>query len=182
MSKPKSFLSLVRSSCCCRRRRSRLCAVAITFAALLLVCDSPPARAATWNGIEPLKSRRADVERVLGRPSEDVPGQTATLHFKVIGGTVTVSFFNSKFVTSRKLAPEIEGTVMQIVLQHDHASDTPESLKLVKNSRFERETKQNVAVFTNQKDGIVYTFIDGKLKNTYFSASAEQLARLQRKR
>ena len=177
MSKTKSFLSLVRRS----RSGPPLSVVVAAFAALLL-CDARPAGAATWNGIEPLKSRRADVERVLGRPVNDVPGQTGTLRFKVAGGMVTVSFFNSKFVTSRKLAPEVEGTVMQIVLQHDHAPDTPESLKLVKNSRFERETRQNIAVFTNQKDGIVYTFIDGKLKTTYFSAAAEQLARLQRKR
>ena len=177
MSKPKYPLSLVR--CSGSSSPFLLAAVAV----LVLVCSAArPAGAATWNGIEPLKSRRADVERVLGRPLEDVPGQTGTLRFKVVGGTVTVTFFDSKFVTSRKLAPEIEGTVMQIVLQHEHAPDTPESLKLVKNSRFEREARQNVAVFTNQKDGIVYTFIDGKLKTTYFSAAAEQLARLQRKR
>ncbi len=164
-------------------RRSSLLVIATAFAALLLCGGGArPVRAASWNHIEPLKSRRPDVERILGRPIEDVPGQTATLRFKVSGGVVTVFFVNSKFVTSRNLAPEIEGMVMQIVLQHERASDTPESLKLVNNSKFEPEVKKNVAVYTNQKDGIIYTFIDGKLKTTYFSATSEQLARLQRKR
>lgn len=156
--------------------------IAAVACAVLLLGGARPAAAATWKGIEPLKSRRADVERVLGLPIEDEPGQTPTLRFKVAGGTVVVFFVNSKFVASRKLAPEVEGTVMQIVLQHDRATDTPESLNLVKNSRFERQEKMNVAVFINQKDGLTYTFVEGKLRTTRFSAAAEQLARLQRKR
>lgn len=174
MSKPKHLLSPM-------RRLSILC-ISLAFVALLFGADALTAQAATWNNIEPLKSRRVDVERQLGLPVEDVPGRTATLRFKVAGGTVTIFFVNSKFVTSRKLDPEIEGTVMQIVLQHDNATDTPESLKLVNNSRFEPEVRKNVAVYTNQKDGIIYTFIDGKLKTTYYAATAEELAQLQRKK
>ncbi|HEV2705040.1 MAG TPA: hypothetical protein VGV59_03900 [Pyrinomonadaceae bacterium] len=153
------------------------------FAALLLfaVAGASPTRAGEWNGIEPLKSRRADVERVLGRPIQDVPGQTGTLRFKVAGGTVTVFFVNSKFVESRKLAPEVEGTVMQIVLQHERATDTPESLGLVNNSKFERQDKGEVSGFVNLKDGIAYTFVQGKLTTTRYSATAEDLARLIRK-
>lgn len=163
------------------RGRARM--AACCFAALLLfaVAGPLPTRAGEWNGIEPLKSRRADVVRVLGRPVEDVPGQTATLKFKVMGGTVTVFFVNSKFVESRKLAPEVEGTVMQIVLQHERATETPESLGLVNNSKFERQDKDQVSGFVNLKDGIAYTFVNGKLTTTRYSAAAEDLARLIRK-
>ncbi|HEY0078220.1 MAG TPA: hypothetical protein VGB73_06210 [Pyrinomonadaceae bacterium] len=134
-------------------------------------------RAEVWNSIEPLKSRRADVERVLGKPLEDKAGETGTLRFKVAGGTVQVSFVNARFVTTKKLSPELEGTVLQVVLQHERATDTPESLGLINNSNFQREEKQNVVQFRNLKDGIAYTFIEGKLKTTWYSPASEQLLR-----
>jgi hypothetical protein len=163
------------------RGSARFAAHAIAALLLFFVAGASPTRAGEWNGIEPLKSRRADVERILGRPIADVPGQTATLRFKVAGGTVTIFFVNSKFVESRKLAPEIEGTVMQIVLQHERATETPESLGLVNNSKFERQDKDQVSGFINLKDGIAYTFVQGKLTTTRYSAAAEDLARLIRK-
>jgi hypothetical protein len=135
------------------------------------------ARAESWNSIEPLKSRRADVERVLGKPVEDKAGETGTLRFQVAGGTVQVSFVNARFVATKKLSPELEGTVLQIVLQHERATDTPESLGLINNSNFQREEKQNVVQYRNLKDGIAYTFIEGKLKTTWYSPASEQLLR-----
>ena len=138
---------------------------------------APTALAGSWNNLEPLKSRRADVERVLGKPLDDKAGETATLRFKVAGGTVQVSFVNARFVETKKLSPELEGTVLQIVLQHDRATDTPESLGLLKNSDFQREEKQGVTQFRNLKDGIAYTFIEGKLKTTWYSPASEQLMR-----
>ena len=153
-------------------------AVAVIFAALLIL-PGQISKAASWSTIEPLKSRRADVKRALGRPLQDQQGETGTLRFKVAGGTVTVAFVTARFVTAHKLAPELEGTVLQVILQHDHATDTPESLKLLKNSSFQKEDKQGVTVFRNLKDGIAYTFINGKLKTSRYSPSAEQFARAQ---
>ncbi|MBA2339312.1 MAG: hypothetical protein H0V88_02870 [Pyrinomonadaceae bacterium] len=137
--------------------------------------------AASWSNIEPLRSRRADVERQLGRPLADQPGETGTLRFRVVGGTVTVSFVTAKFVQTKKLDPALEGTVLTIVLQHENASDTPESLNLTNDSKFAREAKGDVVGYTNARDGLAYTFIGGKLKTSYYAASAAQLSRAQSK-
>jgi hypothetical protein len=161
-----------------RARRFAFGAVA-AFAALLILGQT--LRAAVWKGIEPLKSRRAEVERALGRPLQDQPGATATLRFKVAGGTVKVSFVTAKFVETKKLLPELEGTVLQVVLQHERGTETPDSLGITGNSRFKREEKGDVTVFRNAKDGIVYTFVRGRLVTTYYTPSAEQWARVQTK-
>ena len=133
-----------------------------------------------WNGIEPLKSRRADVERILGRPIVDQPGQDGTLHFKILGGKVTVVFVNARFVATKKLSPDLEGTVLQIVLQHENSSETPESMLLAGNSHFERQDTQGGTIFRNLKEGIAYTFFNGRLKTTRYSPSAKQLGRARK--
>ncbi|HVF49794.1 MAG TPA: hypothetical protein VNA19_06895 [Pyrinomonadaceae bacterium] len=160
------------------RATSRSAKVVMVALALAVVAGlAQGTRAANWNSIEPLKSRRGDVERALGKPLEDKPGETGTLRFKVAGGTVTVSFVNARFVANKKLSPDLEGTVLQVVLQHERAPDTPESLGLAKNSDFEREQRANVSHFRNQKDGISYTFVEGKLTTTWYSPAADQLLR-----
>ena len=149
------------------------------FAALVIL--SQTALAVNWNTIEPLKSRRADVERVLGPAMKNQPGEDGTLHFKVAGGTVTVAFIDARFVATKKLFPELEGTVRQIVLQHDNSSDTPESLGLTTNKDFKHdEGPGGVSKYSNLKDGIVYTFVGGRLKTTYFTPSSGQWARAQK--
>ena len=152
-------------------------AIFVIFAALVI---SSPVKAAPWGGIEPLKSRRADVERLLGKPLRDQPGSNGTLHFKVAGGVVTIVFVDARFVATKKLFPEMEGTVRQIVLQHENASETPESLNIASNSDFERQEGQGTVIYRNLKEGIVYTFIGGKLKTSYFTPSAEQWAKAQK--
>jgi hypothetical protein len=162
-----------------RPRVRRVWATAITsFAALLIFAQS--AGAASWNNIEPLKSRRADVERALGRPLRDQPGQEGTLQFKVAGGTVTIAFVTARFVANKKLARDVEGTVLQIILQHDNSNDTPESLGLPGKRGFEREERQGAVIYSNLKDGILYTFYNGKLKTTRYTPSSEQLGRARR--
>ncbi|HYE65525.1 MAG TPA: hypothetical protein VD966_08080 [Pyrinomonadaceae bacterium] len=160
------------------RVRRVVAALAVVFAAVLVISQS--ATAASWNGIEPLKSRRVDVERILGKPIKDQPGSSGVLRFKVAGGTVTIAFVDARFVAAKKLSPELEGTVRQIVLQHDSASDTPESLGLPKKSDFTREEGQGVTKYTNLKEGLVYTFINGRLRTTYFTPSTVQWSSAQR--
>jgi hypothetical protein len=162
-----------------RRATALALALSCALAALLLV-QTRSARAAGWNSIEPLKSRRADVERILGRPLEDHPGQTGTLRFKVMGGIVTVTFVNARFIANKKLYPELEGTVLEIVLQHERSSETPETMSLTKNKDFTRQDMQGGSIFINQKDGITYTFLDGRLRTTRFSPAAEQLVRARK--
>lgn len=137
--------------------------------------------AASWSNIEPLRSRRADVERQLGRPLVNQPGATGTLRFRVAGGMVTVMFVTAKFVQTKKIDPALEGTVSTIVLQHENASDTPESLNITNDSKFEREAKGDVVTYNNIREGRAYTFIGGKLKTSYYTATAAQLSRAQAK-
>jgi hypothetical protein len=161
-------------------RDARRMVLVAGLAVASLIIFSQPVMAEGWNGIEPLKSRRADVERILGKPIQDQPGQDGTLHFNVMGGKVTVVFVNARFVATKKLYPELEGTVLQIVLQHEHSSETPESMLLAGNSRFEREDMQGGTIFRNLKDGIAYTFFNGRLKTTRYSASATQLGKARK--
>ncbi|MDX6693852.1 MAG: hypothetical protein QOF02_1455 [Blastocatellia bacterium] len=145
-----------------------------------LLSFAPAASATTWNNIEPLKSRRADVERALGSPLRDMAGAEGTLQFKVAGGTVTIAFVSARFVANKKLARDLEGTVLQIILQHDNSNDTPESLDLAHKRGFEREERQGAIIYNNQHEGIIYTFYGGKLKTTRYTPSSEQLGRARR--
>jgi hypothetical protein len=134
--------------------------------------------AAPWNGIEPLKTRRDEVVKILGVPiGESADG---VLRFNVSGGSVQVSFVNEKFVATKKLRPEMAGTVLEIVLQHEHSSDTAESMNLLKNRDFIRDEMRNISIFRNPKDGLVYTFIDGSLKTTRYTFADGQLSRARR--
>src|SRR5688500_6873427 len=96
--------------------QSALAALAAAFAVLMLA--SQETRAATWKGLEPFVSKRSDVERVLGKPTADRLATDGTLRFDLPDGAVTVSFVTAKFIAARKLTPALEGTVLQIVVQH----------------------------------------------------------------
>ncbi|HEX8888050.1 MAG TPA: hypothetical protein VF779_02680 [Pyrinomonadaceae bacterium] len=158
-------------------RRVILSAI-ISLASLIILSQSVSAM--SWNGIEPLKSRRADVERILGKPIVDQPGEEGTLNFKVNGGKVTITFVSARFVANKKLDQHLEGTVLEIVLQHDNSSDTPETLNITSNSKFERQDTAGGTSFRNQKDGIVYTFVNGRLKTTRFTPTTSELGRARK--
>ena len=164
-----------------RTQLRRACLVLVAALASLLIL-SQSVSAMGWNGIEPLKSRRADVERILGKPINDSIGETGTLRFKVNGGTVTIAFVNARFISNKKLDPALEGTVLEIVLQHDNSSDTPETLNIAGKSNFEREVTKDGhgEIYRNLKDGIVYTFYRGRLKTTRFTPSARDLGRARK--
>jgi hypothetical protein len=152
---------------------SVLAILAAAFAVLMLA--SQGTRAAAWKGLEPFVSKRADVERVLGKPTADRLATDGTLRFDLPDGAVTVSFVTPKFIAARKLVPALEGTVLQIVVQHAASTETPESLNLVKNPDYEVVTSGPTQVYTNPKDGIYHSFVERRLKTTRYSYSAEQL-------
>lgn len=134
--------------------------------------------AASWNGIEPFKTSRAEVLKIMGPPvTETADG---VLRFKVTGGSVQISFVNEKFVTTKKLRPELAGSVLEIVLQHEHSTETAESMKLLKNRDFIHDDSRNISVFRNLRDGVVYTFIDGRLKTTRYTFADSQLGKARR--
>ena len=145
---------------------------------LALILSSASVSAAPWNGIEPLKTRREDVIKKLGAPlGESADG---VLRFNVMGGSVQVRFVNEKFVKAKKLRPDLVGTVLEIVLQHEHSSDTPETLKLAEKHSFVKDDIKGTTVFHNMKEGLIYTFIDGSLRTTRYTFADEQLTKARR--
>jgi hypothetical protein len=160
-------------SICSRRATAVLVLTILTWASF-----ARDAGAAPWNGIEPFKSRRDEVVKVLGKPIGE--SSEGALRFAVSGGSVLVSFVTEKFVAKKRLRSELAGTVLEIVLQHEHSSDTPESMSLLTNKEFVRDEVQNASIFHSNKSGIVYTFLDGKLRTTRFTFSEAQLARMRR--
>lgn len=159
------------------RLQSALTILAAAFAALMLV--PLKARAATWRGLEPLVSRRADVERVLGPPTADRLAKDGTLQFDAPEGSVTVFFVTPKFIAARKLPPRLEGTVLLILVQHKSSTATPGSMKLPANQDFEHQVSGPKEVYSNPKDGIYHTFLESRLTTTRYSYSAERFTKLQ---
>ena len=155
-------------------------AVVVLAAVASLLLTAGAARAASWKGLEPFVSRRTDVEHALGAPVADRMSEDGSLKFNVSGGSVTVFFVTAKFVATKHLAPKLEGTVLEIVLSHDNASDTPQSMNLVKNSAYKLTSNGSVEVYMNEKEGISYTFVGDHLKTTRYAYSEQQLARIQR--
>ena len=102
------------------------------------------------------------------------------MRFNVMGGSVQISFVNDKFVNHKKLKPELAGTVLEIVLLHEHSSDTPETLKLLNNHAFTHDETRTSKIFRNMKEGIIYTFVDGMLSSTRYTFADDQLAKARR--
>jgi hypothetical protein len=154
--------------------------LAVLILSMVALLVPATVRAETWSGIEPLKSTRADVERALARSGQPTSGPGGAVRYKVSGGTVTIYFVDPKFVATKKLDPSLEGTVLEIVLQHDNSNDTPQSLGLAEKKDFEKEDTPVGTIYRNLKDGVVYTFLQGKLKTTRYTASQEQLAKARK--
>ena len=150
-------------------------ALRLSIAIIALGFGASAIKAASWQGLEPFKSRRGDVLQALGTPLSDPFGGPLT--FKILGGTASVSFVDANFVRAKKLHPELEGTVLQIILQHESSSDTPDSMGLLKNRDFTREEAKDALIFRNLKEGVVYTFLNGKLKTTRYTFSENQIGR-----
>ena len=151
---------------------------AATALAVALIVFSGDATAAAWNGIEPFKTTREEVLKILGQPIGESPD--GVLRFTVMGGTAQVSFVNEKFVSAKKLRSELVGTVLEVVLQHEHSSDTPESMKLAENKSFIRDQTKASTIFRNMKQGVIYTFFQGTLKSTRYTFADEQLSKARR--
>ena len=125
-----------------------------------------------------MKTSRAEVLKILGTPVTDTADGPLT--FKVMGGTVTVFFVDQNLVRAKRLRANVAGTVLQIVLQHENSSNTAELLGLLKNKDFTREDSKEAVIFRNLKEGIVYTFVSGKLKTTRYTFSDNQISHARR--
>ena len=158
--------------------RSLSSSKAVSLALFALLVLSAKANAGSWHEIEPLKTRRAEVLKILGTPVRDVA--SGPLSFKVMGGTVTIFFVDENLVRAKRLRADVAGTVLQIVLQHENSSDTAESLGLLKNKSYTREDSKEAVIFRNLKEGIVYTLVSGKLKTTRYTFSEDQISHARR--
>lgn len=159
------------------RIQSAVLVLAAAFAVLMLA--SQEAQGATWKGLEPLVSRRADVERVLGPPTADRLAKDGTLQFQAPEGAATVFFVTPKFIAARKLPPRLEGTVLLILVQHTSSTATPGSMRLPANQDFEHQVSGPTEIYSNPKDGVYHTFLESRLTATRYSYSAERFTKLQ---
>ena len=137
-------------------------------ALFLALAAASSAAAATWKGIEPLKSRRADVLRILGKPTAENAAD-ASMRFATPEGSATVSLVTRDFAAQKGWAPELEGTVVQILLQHEGSKETPKSLRLDGNPRFDREVRGPAVFYRNRKEGVIRIFTNGKLATSIFA-------------
>jgi hypothetical protein len=138
------------------------------LAAVLCVATVSTAHAATWKGIEPLKSRRADVVRILGKPASENAAD-ASMRFATPEGGVIVSLVTRDFAAQKGWSPELEGTVVQILLQHEGSKETPKSLRLDGNPRFDREVRGGSVFYRNRKEGVIRIFTNGRLATSIFA-------------
>jgi hypothetical protein len=126
------------------------------------------AHAAAWKGIEPLASRRPDVIRILGNPASENPAD-ASMRFATREGSAIVSLVTRDFAARKGWPSQLEGTVVQILLQHEKSKDTPKSLRLQGNPRFDREVRGDSVLYRNRKEGIIRVFTGGKLVTSIYS-------------
>lgn len=150
-------------------KSSRTCRIRIAgIAVLVLATFAPVAAAASWKGIEPLKSRRADVLRILGKPASENAAE-ASMKFATPEGVATVYLVTRDFAALKGWDPSSEGTVVQILLQHENAKDTPKSLGLEGNPRIDREVRGDSVFYRDQKAGLIRIFKANKLVTTIFT-------------
>lgn len=140
--------------------------VGIAFS--LAAATASNASAASWKGIEPLVSRRADVLRVLGHPASE-NAANASMRFTTREGEVTVFLVTRDFAAQKGWGPAYEGSVVQIILQHEKAKDTPKSLGLEGNRQFTREARGDSVFYRNRKEGIIRIFRGGTLATTIYA-------------
>jgi hypothetical protein len=127
------------------------------------------ARAASWRGIDPLNSRRADVMRILGKPASENAADSS-MRFSTPEGVATVSFVTQDFGALKGWDPALVGTVVQILLQHENSKETAKSLGLEGNRKLDREERGELVFYRDRKEGIIRIFNkNGKLATTIYA-------------
>jgi hypothetical protein len=138
------------------------------IALLLAVAAASTAVAASWKGIEPLKSRRADVVAALGKPASE-NASDASMRFSTPEGEATVFLVTRDFAALKGWNPTYEGTVVQIIVQHTNSKETPKSLGLEGPRRIDREVRGDSVFYRNRKEGIIHIFKGGRLVTTIYA-------------
>ena len=122
--------------------------LSIAFSALLALAQQPPA--GEWRGLVPLRSTRADVERLLGRPESESGGVYVTA-----GERVSVTYSRRPCDYGWQVPPD---TVISFFV-HPKQPPTLAGLKLDE-KKYERRRDyhvENVYYYVDREGGINYT-------------------------
>ena len=120
---------------------------------LALVVGATNVRAEAWRGIEPLKSTRADVERLLGEPTQhgryQFDKERAYIDHAGTGPCASIN---------QCLCNVPEGTVISIYVELE-VEMSFSGLKLNKRNytRVTSRRSPTIATYSNEKIGIIYT-------------------------
>lgn len=133
-----------------------------------------------WNGITPLKSTRADVEKILGKPNE-------CGRYELPEGRVYVSYFAAtpcppELRTCRCLAPI--GTVSELSVTFNDEI-LLSSLRLDPKKWLETPTDGHLVgeyTYFNKESGITYGVLDGIVRDIVYHESAATCAYLMKKK
>lgn len=126
----------------------------IILLAMAFLIWSAPVFAKSWRGITPLRSTRADVERLLGKPEPGTQGV-----FKTTNEVVRVTYARIECDYGWKVKPD---TVVSLMIQPQSPLKVTD-LKL-QTKKYEKRrdlNQQNVYYYISAKDGINYTVDEG---------------------
>lgn len=148
---------------------------------LVIAIDS---RAAPWRGIFPLKSTRADVERLLGKPIDNESRFLA--HYQFVNERATISYATDYDLAECKgpCCPLRRDIVTHIDVE-SIAKHTFSSLAIDK-SKFESfplVEDTNVRIYDDHEAGVEYwvSMKDDALLSIRYLASAKECAQLRKK-
>jgi hypothetical protein len=143
---------------------------------LLLVCAATPTLAQGWHGVVPLKSTRADAERILGRPEK----RTADVSiYKFRAEKVFVVYSSGPCNTSPEGWDVPRDTVINITITPE-PRPTVTGLKLNdRDYKFKRDGEVlDIAYYVNEDAGITYEVDtrEGVVKGITYSPTSKQAA------
>ena len=152
---------------------------------VLLLSSAEPSAAEQWRGIIPLKSTRADVDRLLGKP---LPGNPDFLaKYKLRDEEVTINYADRKLCREADrcecLVPD--GTVLDISVQPKRkVSFATLRIDQDKFSKHPLAENADIEVYYNGEAGLIYTIsrTDGTLLYTQYAASSRDCEKIKNQR
>lgn len=146
----------------------------------LLLSPAAVARAESWRGITPLKSTRADVERLFGRPSEEYrryefPEETASVRYAA--GNQCDDPNDCWCVAPKDVVTNIEVSV-SVEMKFSGLK-----LDLREYEKFTSPAPPHHTTYTNEKRGITYTVSeDGEVLSINYYPSESDCREMVRRR
>ena len=162
----------------------RILIVRLVLIAATLLLPVRESRAESWRGIIPLKSARADVERLLGKPLPGSLDSYAT--YKLEDGEATVRY------SLRKLCSEVDrcecqvpdGTVIEIAVESNvKVKFRSVRIDVAAFDRFPLVENTGIMIYRNAKVGLIYTVsvADDTVLYVQYAPSAEDCTAISKK-